>query len=44
MAATSGDVDVDVLVQVEVDVDANVDVAPKRGPVMLRLHCVNAFC
>jgi len=36
--AASMDVDVDV------DVNVEVDVAPKRGPVMLRLHCVNAFC
>ncbi|EDX13361.1 GD18761 [Drosophila simulans] len=37
-------VDVAVYVNVDVTVDENVDVAPKRGPVMLRLHCVNAFC
>jgi len=35
---------VDVDVDVDVDVNVEVDVAPKRGPVMLRLHCVNAFC
>jgi len=40
------DVAVYVNVDMDVDVDENVDVdvAPKRGPVMLRLHCVNAFC